>query len=148
MRALAIIVVALIAASSPFAQTNGVDRTAEARQYLAPCPSSTGVNSPGAWCEADQKQFLMEYSQAYAGDYHAQRNVGFCFYSSCMNSVLTNRILACAWQKVLIANGSSDDSDTAALTIACGSLSKAEERAAAERAEAILAEINAARGIR
>lgn len=57
-----------------------------------------------AWCDAQVKQFRADWPKANKGNYQAQRNVAFCYATSCDGAIMPDLVTACAWRIVIMAS--------------------------------------------
>lgn len=76
-----------------------------------------GFCGDGIQCLLLQANVLKYHKAAYNKDNDAQRNVSYCIYSGCRNAIGKNPVLGCAWRIVILASGSSRESDTVFLKL-------------------------------
>ena len=84
--------------------------------------------------EKTEKQYLKEFeAKAIKGDYQAQRNLAW-LYSTSTDPFISNKLLGCAWYKLILLSGSPKvgDGDIGNVKVYCGKLTP-EQQAATEQ---------------
>lgn len=114
----------------PPAQTY-VDKTVQCSQSSNP-----------ARCEHTRDSWKVDYEEAIAGGYRAQKHVALCLSTGCDGAIQPDKMLGCAWRMVIAeANHALPDSmDFTNLSRFCGTdyIDEKGKLAAASQAKAML----------
>ena len=93
--------------------------------------------------EKTEKQQIQEFeAKALKGDYQAQRNTAY-MYSTSKDPFTSNKLLGCAWYKLILLSGSSQvgDGDIGNVQTYCGRLSPEQQAVTDQQALRLYREI-------
>lgn len=137
----------------PVAPTDLQRAAAQARATVAAYERSTTRQGPPAplgecgfrqgdeqdLCYVQQAQLIRDWGRAWRGDIESQRNIAYCYQSTCNGSTQLNAVQGCAWRLAVLVAGHPEmgGTDPDHMRLDCGELDDAGQAAAKARAVGI-----------
>jgi hypothetical protein len=93
--------------------------------------------------QKSEKEYLQEFeAKATKGDYQAQRNLAW-LYSTSTDPFISNKLLGCAWYKLILLSGSPKvgDGDIGNVKVYCGKLTPDQQAVTEQQALRLFREI-------